>query len=119
MNSTISTENKFVELYRKYMEAQKQANQLFEEWRKSLEKEKSKYREVIAHYNVTSNFEIPEGIDLEGDEVEDWWVKYNVLHIAFKDPNRENLEIEARTSATDDDLKNPDHTYIVNDVWRE
>ena len=117
MNST--TENKSVELYRKYMEAQRQAYELLEEWRKAQEKEKSKHRQVIAHYDVISTFEIPEGIDLEGDEVENWYVKYNTLYIIFTDPNREKLEIEARMSATDDDLKRPEHTYIVNDDERE
>ena len=117
MNST--TENKSVELYRKYMEAQRKAYELLEEYMKADEKKKGKYRKVVAHYDVISTFEVPEDIDLEGDEVENYWIKYNVLHITFKDSNREDLEIEARISATDDDLKRPDHTYVVNDDERE
>ena len=106
-------------LFYEYMEAQKHAYDLLKRWRDAEDGKKGKHREVIACYDLCSTFEVPDDVDLEGDEVKDWWVKYDTLHVVFKDETREELEIEARCSALEDDLKRPDHTYICNDDDRE
>lgn len=115
MNSTTENKMNSTELYNKYLEAQKLAYELLQQYEKLEAKEENKYRKVVACYDVTSTFQVPKDIDLEGEEVKDWYVKYDVLHIFFTDPNREKLEIQARMSATEDDLKRPDFAYIAND----
>jgi hypothetical protein len=41
---------------------------------------------VIAKYTVSERFEVPEGVDLnDKNQVKQWFVKWNVLHIIFAD----------------------------------
>ena len=69
---------------------------------------------IVAEYKVYSTFVIPEGIDIrDPEQVEEFWVKYNVLHIQMKD-GRE-IKVEPYMSANDYDFKRPDDTRVGND----
>jgi hypothetical protein len=70
---------------------------------------------IVAEYKVYSTFVIPEGIDIHDiEQVEEFWVKYDVLHIAMKD-GRE-ITVEPYMSAKDYDFKRPDDTTFESAV---
>lgn len=60
------------------------------------EMEESKQAQVlIAKYTSENYFKIPVGIDLDDEEVIEYYgVKWNTLTISFVDKNKEDLEIE-------------------------
>jgi biotin carboxyl carrier protein len=61
---------------------------------------------VRAQYIVEDYFVIPENIDLDNtNQVKDWGVKLNVMHIYFV--NGEELEIESQGYKDDFDFKRP------------
>jgi hypothetical protein len=63
---------------------------------------------------VYSTFVIPEGIDIhDTEQVEEFWVKYDDLHIFMKD-GRE-ITIEPYMSAKDYDFKRPDDTQVASE----
>lgn len=73
---------------------------------------------VKAHYNFHSAFVIPDGIDLEGDKIEDWWVKWDTLYIKMHDGTM--YEVKPVYSATDGDFKHPDKISIeVETIYEE
>ena len=40
---------------------------------------------VVAHYVIKTNFEIPAGVDLNGDKVAEWNIKNDTLYISYTD----------------------------------
>lgn len=72
-------------------------------------------RQVVqAQYQVYSTFVVPEGIDLENTEqVEDWWIKWDVLHIELSDGRK--LKVEPYYSASECDYKRPDEENVEDD----
>jgi hypothetical protein len=69
---------------------------------------------VVAEYKVYSTFVIPEGIDVhDTEQVDEFYVKYDVLHIFMKD-GRE-IEVEPYMSAKDYDFKRPDDTQVASE----
>lgn len=65
---------------------------------------------LTVDYTVSSTFIIPEGIDIHNkDQVESWYVRYDILHIIFKDKTEPDITIRPFISAKDDDLKHADH----------
>jgi len=60
---------------------------------------------VRVTYENEDIFKIPSNIDLENkDQVEEWWVKYNTLHIMLKG---EEVMIEIESEGWERDEKNP------------
>jgi len=58
-------------------------------------------RQVVqTSYTLHSVFKIPDGLDLNGDTVERWWVKYGTLYIKYVG-KEEVEEIEASWDAED------------------
>ena len=69
---------------------------------------------VVAEYKVYSTFVIPEGIDIhDPKQIEEFWVKYDVLHIQMKDGRK--IKVEPYISAKDDDFKRPDDTKVASE----
>lgn len=54
---------------------------------------------VSVRYNVYNDFVVPRGVDLNGDKVKDWFVKWDRLHIQMK--NGKEYEIEGRLDPCD------------------
>ena len=64
---------------------------------------------VIAKYIAYTTINVPKGVDLEDKEqVKEWWIKYNTLHIVYA--NGEMEEIEGYFGDTD--YKYPEETEI-------
>lgn len=62
---------------------------------------------IVAEYKVTSTFVIPKDIDIDDKEqVENYYVKWDILHIEMVDGR--TLRIEPYESASNYDLKHPD-----------
>lgn len=69
---------------------------------------------VVAEYKVYSTFVIPAGIDIHNPEqIEEFWVKYDVLHIQMKD-GRE-IKVDPYIVASEYDFKRPDDTKIASE----
>jgi len=49
---------------------------------------------VSVRYNVYNDFVVPRGVDLNGDKVKDWFVKWDTLHIKMK--NGKEYEISGK-----------------------
>lgn len=63
-------------------------------------------RQVVrAHYSFYSTFVVPEGVDLKGEEVKEWWVKWDTLYIEMKDGTQ--YQVIPEYSAKDNDMKYP------------
>ena len=66
---------------------------------------------VVATYTNYSLFQIPNGLDLEDKSVvEEWWVKYNILHIKYV--NGKVKEIDPTWDARESDFKRADEFRI-------
>jgi len=73
---------------------------------------------IVAEYKVSSTFVIPEGIDIhDPEQVEEFWVRYDVLHIQMTD-GRE-FTVEPYMSAKDSDFKIPDDIEVGSEDIEE
>lgn len=73
---------------------------------------------VIATYTHSEKFKIPEGVDLDDKtQVEDWYVKWNILNITYVDGREE--EIEAEGWVEQHDYKHPKDAVIEIDHSKE
>ena len=77
------------------------------------EKKKAPRKIVTATYSVASDFVVPEGVDLEGNDVDDWYVKWDTLHIYMKDGTY--YEVSPCFSARDAEMKRPDEEELLDD----
>lgn len=69
---------------------------------------------VRSYYNFYSTFVIPEGIDLESEDVKEWWVKWDTLCIEMKDGSI--YRVSAIYSATEGDFKVPEKNVIEEET---
>jgi hypothetical protein len=76
------------------------------------EKKKAPRKMVTATYSVASDFVVPEGVDLEGNDVDDWYVKWDTLHIYMK--NGTYYEVSPYFSATDAEFKRPNEEEVLD-----
>lgn len=68
---------------------------------------------VVASYISETVFKIPKNIDLENQQqVKDWWIKWNVLHIELVDGTE--LQIEQYGGYRYPDYKYPHEKNIEN-----
>lgn len=65
---------------------------------------------IVAKYKAYSTFVIPNDIDLESSEIESYGIKWDVLHIQYKNGN--HTTITAYNSASDYDFKHPNRNVI-------
>lgn len=76
-----------------------------------VEEEKPR-KVVIARYDAYSVFIVPKEIDLEGPEIDEWFVKYDELVVYKKDGTK--LRIPATYPASETDYKRPMEAKIEN-----
>jgi len=68
---------------------------------------------VYVTYDCDDAFKIPDELDLENKEqVTEWWVKYNLLHIVKADGT--TLEIKSEDWISGNDFKQPKTTEIMD-----
>tara|TARA_R110001632_G_scaffold26619_1_gene71871 strand:- start:369 stop:608 length:240 start_codon:yes stop_codon:yes gene_type:complete len=73
---------------------------------------------AVAQYVIKTRFEIPAGVDLNGDEVAEWNIKHDLLHIHYTDGRY--MTIEPADGIDEvlryDTFKRPDYIDIVKDT---
>lgn len=71
---------------------------------------------ILVEYKVSSTFIIPEGIDIHNkDQVLNWYIVYDTLHIVFADTDRPEITVQPYYSAKDDDLKYYDNVVFEHE----
>jgi len=72
---------------------------------------------VSVRYNCYNAFVVPNGIDLNSDKVEDWYVRWDTLYITLK--NGKQYEINGEMDASNgENFKYPDETSVEkNEVY--
>ncbi len=69
---------------------------------------------AVAQYVIKTIFEIPAGVDLNGDEVAEWNIKHDTIHIIYTDGRYEMIEplVGIDDVVRYDDFKRPDYISI-------